>query len=422
MDEQTLDTKYPRAVVAFAGSPDGYNGPVALCEADLLQAFVTELYSPLDWRPFANTVGRLVDKRVLARRFDNGIDSTRVVLSKRALMGFVLSRLLGQRFVSYKDRAIGRKARDIAWRTHSPLLCYSYYAYTAFKEGKKRPQSRFLFQVHPHPRSVRRILEEELERVPYAKVSLLAEPDLYYSGEAFHSLSMEPHLANGWVVASQFTARTLIENGISSDKIHVVPYGVNTTDFPKRETPPNAQQPFSVIFVGRMSQRKGISYLLEGVRRLKSRNIRVVLAGRGIVDKGLLNHFGDLDLDINVGLSRADLVRLIHSSDVFVLPSLVEGFGHVILENMACGLPVIVTPHTCGPDVIQDGEQGFIVPIRDSEAVAERLAWGMEHRSELFEMGQAAAEQARLFTWKRFRAGFREAYKEMVDSIAVTTG
>jgi len=78
---------------------------------------------------------------------------------------------------------------------------------------------------------------------------------------------------------------------------------------------------------------------------------------------------------------------------------------------------VIATDHTCAPDVITDGKDGFIVPIRDSNRIAERLAWAIDHRSETIEMGEAAALQARRFTWERFRCGVIEAYKKMVASV-----
>ena len=66
--------------------------------------------------------------------------------------------------------------------------------------------------------------------------------------------------------------------------------------------------------------------------------------------------------------------------DVFVFPSLFEGFGLVLLEAMAMGLPMITTAHTAGPDLLEDGKEGFIVPIRSAEAIAEKLTWLSAHR------------------------------------------
>jgi glycosyltransferase involved in cell wall biosynthesis len=149
---------------------------------------------------------------------------------------------------------------------------------------------------------------------------------------------------------------------------------------------------------------------------LRSRNIRLTLCTRGGIDKRLLAEYADLDMEIKLGLSGGALANEIHTADLFAFPSLAEGFALVILEAMSCGVPVVSTGHTCAPDVMVDGRHGFIVPIRDSKAVAEKLAWGVENRAELAEMGRAAASQARLFTWERFRAGIRNAYARMIDA------
>jgi len=150
---------------------------------------------------------------------------------------------------------------------------------------------------------------------------------------------------------------------------------------------------------------------------LKTQQISVILCGRGFVDKQLLASYADIPLDVKIGLSRSEIVAQMHNSDVFVLPSLAEGFGHVILEAMSCGLPVVATPHSCGPDVIKDGVTGFIVPIRNTATLAERIDWGLTHPAQLNAMGQNAAVQARLFTWPLFRSRIREVYKEMIASV-----
>jgi glycosyltransferase involved in cell wall biosynthesis len=219
------------------------------------------------------------------------------------------------------------------------------------------------------------------------------------------------------VASSSFAAKTVAEHGISTSNIHVVPYGVDSNVFTKRVAPPLSKEPFKVLYVGRIVQSKGLSYLFDAVRMIRSRNIEVILCTRGGVDRDLLGAYADLNLTIKTGLSGAKLAHEIHSSDVFVFPSLAEGFGHVILETMSCGLPVITTKNTCGPDVLVDGEHGFVLPIRDANAIAEKLAWGIDHRAELGSMGEAAAAQSRLFTWERFRRGVREAYKTMVISV-----
>ena len=90
--------------------------------------------------------------------------------------------------------------------------------------------------------------------------------------------------------------------------------------------------------------------------------------------------------------------------DVFVFPSLFEGFGLVLLEAMAMGLPIITTTHTAGPDLIEEGREGFIVPIRDANAIAEKLTRLHEDRSLRDEMSASARRRAKEFTWEDYGA------------------
>ncbi len=414
-DRQAL----PQAVVVLAGARDHYQLPLALDEAGLLRSLVTDMYWPADRRWFSRSLGRILPPRLTAARYCAGLDSRHVSVSAAALaMSAAMKAARTTRLNRHSDKTLSRKARRVALDTGAALFAYSYYASEAFKTTGEVPRHRFLFQLHPHPEAVRAILREEAERTPQARASLRAELELALTDRAFDELASEAYLANGWVVASRFTARTLTERGIPPAQVHVVPYGVDAASFEQRPAAPLAEQPFTVLFVGSLSQRKGLGDLLAAVRLLKTKTIRVLLCGRGIVDRQLISAYPEIKTEVKVGLSRADLVRQMHDADVLVMPSLAEGFGHVILEAMACGLPVIATPHTCAPDVIEAGAHGFIVPVRDPEGIAERISWGADNRAALAAMGEAAAARARLFTWERFRAGVRDAYFKMVTAEA----
>lgn len=413
------NTSQVRAVVAHAGARDHYQVPLALQEISALERFVTDFYAPLDSRAFSRVVELAGVTDMFRRRFSAELPSSSVSISPKTLLCAAGSWLGEYRWlVTQKDYSIGKYASRVARKHEAALLSYSYYAYFAFHGQENSLPYRFLFQVHPHPGEVRKILLEELELVPMARQSLEQEVELRLSNQEFERLVSEPELANGWVVASTFTAKTLSAQGIPLDQIHIVPYGVDSRSFPARRRPPSHHLPFTVIFVGSMIQRKGLSYLLSAIRLLHTRSIRVVLIGRGYRDETLLREFRDLWIEIYENVPRADLVAYLHGADIMVLPSLVEGFAHVILESLSCGLPVLTTQNTCGPDILADGEHGFIVPIRDDEGIAEKLAWAIENRSELGDMGVAAARQARQFTWSRFRAQIRNAYCAMITNSA----
>jgi glycosyltransferase involved in cell wall biosynthesis len=101
--------------------------------------------------------------------------------------------------------------------------------------------------------------------------------------------------------------------------------------------------------------------------------------------------------------------------DVLVLPSLFEGFGLVILEAMAQGLVVIATPHTAAPDLIEDGTDGFIVPIRSPEAIAEKMEMLLGARERLHEMKLAARRKAEKQRWEVYRRALAQVAREVVS-------
>ena len=409
---------FPKAVVVLAGGRDYYQLPFALNEENLLRALVTDMYWPADKTWFTRTAGAIIPESVVTARFCSGVSSEQVRLSRGALCLAASMKIAPHlKLNRAKDRALGRNARWLALQTDAALFSYNYYASEAFKEEGASIKHRFLFQLQADLRTSRRILLEETEHMPIAKPSLMREYELSLPDDEFAELCSEPQMANGWVATSTFAAQSLAENGVPFQRIHIVPYGVDADTFIKRPHPPESSKPFRIGYVGSLTAKKGFLYLLEALRRLKSRHsVQLVLFTRGLMDRELLKGYSDVNFEIRIGLSGKRLAAELHACDVFAFPSLAEGFAHVILEAMSCGLPVIATPNTCAPDVLEPGQHGFIVPIRDAEAIAERLEWGIAHRDELAAMGDAAARQARLFTWERFRAGVREAYKNMVAS------
>ena len=113
---------------------------------------------------------------------------------------------------------------------------------------------------------------------------------------------------------------------------------------------------------------------------------------------------------VQPSVSAAELLKAYRSADLFVFPSVVEGFGQVLLESLACGLPVLTTTRTAAPDLIRPGIEGFIVEPCRQEALAERIEWALANRSALSEMRQEASRTAAAFTWARFR-------KTIVDTV-----
>jgi glycosyltransferase involved in cell wall biosynthesis len=224
-------------------------------------------------------------------------------------------------------------------------------------------------------------------------------PGLRDSPEKLARKDEELRLAGRIVVASSFTKATLAECPFLIAPVSVVPYG---TDQSSEEACEIKSGLLRVLYVGSLSQRKGIAEVFEAVEAMGS-HVELTLIGAktgfecAALDKALARHRWI------PSLSRERILAEMRRHDVLVLPSLFEGFGLVVTEALSQGLPVITTSHTCGPDVIEEGVEGFLVPIRDAAAVTEKLDRLARDRNLLTEMSQAALKKARSLSWAEYR-------------------
>ncbi|MEJ7709650.1 MAG: glycosyltransferase family 4 protein [Pyrinomonadaceae bacterium] len=399
-------------VVAFKGSRDAYQVPRALAEAGLLEALVTDWYPPFDAKWFHQSMKALPTriKDSLGRRYSSGVPSSKVHMRP---LEMVRTKLHSRSASDRGDNRIGAVAGRLAVSKGAGVLSYSYYAHAAFSAKATANVPKIIFQVHPHPRSVRELLTEEIQLMPEAQASLRGEIELNMPPSRYTQLCEEPLLADMCLVASNYTKKTLVENGVKESSVRVIPYGVDlekyrpADDGNRRSTTSR----FRVLFAGQMIQRKGLSYLLEAWKRLSLLGAELILVGRGGIDKQLLAKYEGL-FTLKHAATAAELRELYQISDLCCMPSLVEGFGLVYLESLACGTPVIGTPHTGAADLVCDGEEGFIVPIRSVEALMERLEWCYRNRRALADMRVKARRTAELYTWDRFRACLVKAVRE----------
>ncbi len=416
-----------RAVLVHGGARDNYQVALALAEAQLLEVLVTDLFWPAD-RLWARALSRLLPaslRSLLHQRSAPGLPSARV--RNCLIPGFktlLLDRIRGlsfdvrRRAVRSADATLGRIAGHQAARSGAGLVAYSYFAYDAFRAN---PRPGILFQVHPHPLTIRRILTEELEAHPDCAGSLRQEWELALPEDDFQHLVEEPRLAARFLCASSFTRGSLIENGADPSAIRVVPYGVDADRFrpdPGRRSAPGAK--LRLLFVGRINQRKGIKYLLEALRLLRTEEVHLTVCGRVIDGLDLFRPFASqtgVQIDVRPSVSATDLVAAYQSADLFVFPSVAEGFGQVLLESLASGLPILSTTHTAAPDLITSGVEGLIIPPRRPDLLAAQIDWAATHRSELDEMGRRARARALQFTWGRFRSGVAKAVSEFLPEL-----
>jgi len=231
------------------------------------------------------------------------------------------------------------------------------------------------------------------------------------AGEAVSSPYVRPEqkrqelaLADLALVASSFVEKTVHEY-FPDKKVARAAYGVDL-DFwhPGEERP--LQGPLRFIYAGQLSIRKGTPLLLQAWEKAGLRDAALDLVGQW--------HLADSKKVLPSGVtwhppcSPKTLREYYRAADVFVFPSFFEGFGLVLLEAMACGMPAIASEATAAPDIMTEA-CGQVVPIGDMDTVVESLRWFAAHRDEIGVMRQAAREAAQRSTWKNYRRAVVEA-------------
>ncbi len=179
-------------------------------------------------------------------------------------------------------------------------------------------------------------------------------------------------IADGITVPSSFAARSFVEMGIAADKVHTIPYGVRLESFTPTASPPADR--FEVLFVGGVSLRKGIPYLLEAFAQVRHPNKRLRIVGALSREMApVLAKLPQQHVELLGLLPQTGVADLMSSSHLLVLPSIEEGLALVQGQSLACGCPVLATTNTGAEDLFTDGVEGFIVPIRDAGALRDRM-------------------------------------------------
>lgn len=302
--------------------------------------------------------------------------------------------------------------RRVAKRLASSLTIKAVYAYDAgalatFRAARKRG----LKCIYEHPtvywRMVRQYQREEAELHPEWAPTLGALVD---TEEKLARKEEELALADLVITPSTFARETVARAPGLKAPIYVVPYGTRPTSV--RSPQARGSGKLRVLFVGALSQAKGLGYLLEAVARvgpeieftLIGRRISPAIPAPSVLDKH--RWFPSLPHD--------ELLEEMSRHDVLVLPSLHEGFGLAMTEAMGQGLVVVTTPHTAGPDLITDGVDGFLVPIRSSEAIEETFALLIRDRARLKAMQEAARRKALAWTWENYRQRLLRLAREVM--------
>jgi glycosyltransferase involved in cell wall biosynthesis len=308
-----------------------------------------------------------------------------------------------QIFGNWASRHVGDEDIVVTW---------GLSALPVIQAAQKRGNIAIVERGSAHAAVQRDLLLREYEEFGQPTTELMRS----FSPERMERELLEYALADYIEVPSSFAKRSFVAQGIPAWKILKTPLGVDLSLF---NPLPKPDHTFRVIYTGHMSLRKGVHYLLQAFAELNLPDAELWLFGSHLPEiepffqkyVGKYRHFGPVP--------QHTLSNYYAHGDVFAICSIEEGMATVQPQAMACGLPVICTTNTGGEDIINDGIEGFIIPIRSVEAIKEKILYLYEQRDLCAAMGQAALQRVQTgLTWDDVGARAVDTYRACLSRTA----
>jgi len=408
----------PGVLVAHPGTQHSYQTARVLQEHQLLMSFLTGFYYKLDGS-LARTLHLLPGtfrqrlERELLRRYMPGLSSANVQTHPALeLIHLAAARIPALRGLS-KGLLHWRNERFDVWvaktltrQRPSAVICYDTCAARAFETARALGIHRVLDQSVGHICASTEIYRQEVERHPDFADSLPTSVPV----KLIDRCTREVLEADRILIASDYVRQTLLSVGADPSRIRLVPYGVDTSRF--RPSLRRRSKIFRALFVGQISQRKGIKYLLQAWKALRLPNSELVIAGALLGSGNGLRPFADSFRRLPA-LPHSEVHQYFAEADVFVYPSLHEGSALAIYEALACGLPVITTPNS--GSVVRDGREGFVVPIQDVAALQEKMLLLYTNPELRRHFSVQARLRAEAYTWATYRRNLIAAIADLLS-------
>ncbi len=404
-----------KIVIAHPGTQHSAELAYALKEKGLLYKFYTsifyssssKLYSVIKFLPrkMKNRIEKLLSTRSSKYELDEYVEEDPVISSfclfiSRIFKNKLISKYLNFFTDRYFDQQVSKKIKNLNIQF---FIGYETSCLRSFSICKAKGVRCILDLAGLHWS-----FQDKYDQNNYSNNIFLNKLNLDLNNNITNIKNKELGLADIIIVPSALSKDLLINNGISAEKLRLVPYGVdiNFYNFLNRSKTINK---IKILYVGGLNVNKGIFYLLKAFEDLDPDKFELILVGNCTFNINNILEKNKNNIRFLGFKNKDELKEIYQSSDIFILPSLIDSFGLVVLEAMASGLPVIVTENVGAKDIVIDGYNGFIIKAKDEEAIKEKIMYFYNHRERIKEMGLNARETAEKYTWENYRKNIIKA-------------
>lgn len=413
-----------KIIVAHPGKQHSFQLAIALKKSGMLYKYITTVYD----RP--NSLTRIV-KRFLKGKIKNkantrstkGLNDTEIIQfdELKALILILISKLpksdsLWKKMNSMVSDSFGRKVAKYAIENNvDAVICFDSNCTMLFDILKKKA---------PH---IKRIMDVSIANRLYMKEQFIA--DIEHSGQneikeeqkylwdENYCKRFEGEIRDSqyFIVASNIVKESLEFSGVKESQIGIVPYGVDLTKF-QFLNKSILKKPLKLIYVGQVTYRKGMHHLLKVVDTFSKEDVVLRIAGGYSKESKLYQEYKDkCNIEFLGFVTRDKLAHEYQAADVFVFPTLGEGYGLVVLEAMSCGVPVISSDHAGGNDAITPYEDGLVFKAGDDNEFKKCIQWFIDNPTKLPEFSRKAHEKSKNFSWENYYNNVIQLIKKWME-------
>lgn len=400
-----------KIIVAHEGKQHSFRTAEALLQKGYLFKYITTIYD----KPFSLT--RLVKwllrgdaKKKCASHRTSSIPDDMVLqyCEGKGLLRLFLSKIpaLYKHFPHYYDwlhDSFGRKVAEYAIKNNvDAVIMYDTNANECWRILKEHaPQIKRIQDVSIANRLFMK--ENFIKDMEQTHDTSIKEEQIYLWNENNCKRFLEEIKDSQYfLIASNVVKRSMMFSGVKEEQMFMAPYGVDCRKFNFVQKQP-LTKPLKLVYVGQVTYRKGIHHLLKVMDRISENDVELYLAGGYSEATPFVKEYKDRKNIHFLGfVTRDALASLYQKSDVFVFPTLGEGYGMVILEALSCGVPCIVSDLAGGDDAIIEGYNGFKFKAGDDDDLYNKIMWFMNHPDKLPELSQNSRTSVEKQTWQSY--------------------
>ena len=415
-----------KVIVAHPGKQHSYKTAEALYVNNILCKYITTVYNkPSLFTNIINFFFPLSVKLKYNQRRSVLLPDS-IVETKCTLLGLILlyiyklpiNKKIIDLFYKRVEDLFGIEVAKIAIKMNvDAVIMYDTTCNSCFKYLKeKAPQIKRIQDVSIANRLfmkdnyVRDIVKTNDDGLKQEQIHLWNKKNIFRYKE-------EIDLTQYFIVASQMSKRSIIYTTKCDDNIYIIPYGVTNKLFQSSVIQKEKHvPPLKLIYVGLICYRKGLHHLLPLVSQTFKDSVELTLVGYYKHDSYLYKTYKDYpNIKFAGPVNHEELYKYYQEADVFVFPTLGEGYGLVILEALSSGIPCIVSNLAGGDDAIEDGKNGFVFEGGNDIDLANKIQWFIDHSDEINKMSTYCRNTAQQYTWEKYAQNLYSVIRKIIE-------